>query len=385
MDDNLIKINRWLYPFAWLYGIGVGIRNLLFEWGILSSKSFDIPIISIGNITVGGTGKTPHTEYLIRLLQDKYKVAVLSRGYKRKSKGFVLASPTTPMTKIGDEPYQMMKKFPSIYMAVDENRCHGVEQLNQTAPDTDVILLDDAYQHRYIKPGISILLIDYHRLINEDALLPAGRLREPKSEKSRANIVIVTKCPKNLKPMDFRVLIKYMDLYPYQTLYFSTLKYGALTPVFAHVPKRDLDSIEKDEKILLLTGIASSQQLLDDLSAYSSQITSLNFADHHQFTKKEVQHIQQLFDTFKGHKRLLITTEKDATRLLDMPLDEEIKKHIYALPVEIEFLLGQKELFNQSIINYVRANSRNGILHKRKDAHTAGNGHHIRDRIGEPR
>lgn len=372
MDNDSIKINRWLYPLSFLYGIGVGIRNQLFDWGILASKSFDIPVISIGNIAVGGTGKTPHTEYLIKLLQKDYKVAVLSRGYKRKSKGFILADEATSMKKIGDEPYQMKKKFPSIYMAVDKNRCHGIEQLcnEKIALQTDVILLDDAYQHRYVKPGINILLTDYRRPLNEDALLPAGRLREPERGKNRAHIVIVTKCPRDLKPMDFRVIIKYMDLYPYQKLYFSTLKYGSLTPVFSDAPQRELESLEKEEKILLLTGIASPQQLLDDLSAYSSQITSLNFADHHQFTEKDVRYIQQTFNSLgEGSKRILITTEKDATRLLNLPLSEEIKKHIYALPVEIEFLLGQGEQFNQNIINYVRTNSRNSILLKKENAH----------------
>lgn len=371
MNNDSIKINRWLYPFSFLFGIGVSIRNQLFDWGLLTSRSFDIPVISIGNIAVGGTGKTPHTEYLIKLLQKEYKVAVLSRGYKRKSKGFILATKTTPMEKIGDEPFQMKEKFPSIYMAVDENRCHGIEQLTneKIAPQTDVILLDDAYQHRYVKPGINILLTDYHRPINEDALLPAGRLREPESGKNRANIVIVTKCPRDLKPMDFRVIIKYMDLYPYQKLYFSTLKYGALTSVFSRAPQRELKSIEKDEKIVLITGIATPQQLLNDLSEYSSQITSLHFGDHHQFTEKDIRHIQQTFDSLKGSKRTLITTEKDATRLINLSLSEDIKDHLYALPVEIEFLLGQEEQFNQNILSYVRTNSRNSILLKREDAH----------------
>ena len=175
----MIRINQWLRPVAWLYGIGVRIRNWLFDVNILKSKSYDIPIIAVGNITVGGTGKTPHTEYLIRLLQERFQVAVLSRGYKRKSKGFVLAQTETPMQAIGDEPYQMRLKFPQIYVAVDKDRRHGIEQLcdNRVAPGTEVILLDDAFQHRYVKPGLSILLVDYHRLICDDALLPAGRLR----------------------------------------------------------------------------------------------------------------------------------------------------------------------------------------------------------------
>ena len=174
MEGNLIKINKWLYPVSWIYGTGVWLRNKLFDWGIYKERKFDVPIISVGNITVGGTGKTPHTEYLIRLLQKDYKVAVLSRGYKRKSKGFVLARPDTSVQMIGDEPFQMKQKFPDIYMAVDRNRCHGIEQLcnSHIAPGTEVIILDDAFQHRYVKPGINILLVDYHRLICEDTLLP---------------------------------------------------------------------------------------------------------------------------------------------------------------------------------------------------------------------
>ncbi|MBQ8607587.1 MAG: tetraacyldisaccharide 4'-kinase, partial [Bacteroidaceae bacterium] len=181
MEGDFIKINKWLYPLSALYGIGVGLRNQLFDWNILPSRSFDIPVISIGNITVGGTGKTPHTEYLINLLKKEWKVAVLSRGYKRKSHGFQLASPDTPMQMIGDEPFQMKQKFPDIYVAVDANRCRGIDNLckEEIAPGTEVVLLDDAYQHRYVNPGINILLVDYHRLICYDTLLPAGRLREP--------------------------------------------------------------------------------------------------------------------------------------------------------------------------------------------------------------
>ena len=183
-----------LYPFSWLYGLGAGIRNKMFDWGFLKSQSFNLPIISIGNLSVGGTGKTPHTEYLIRLLQPLGKVAVLSRGYKRCTKGLVLSTPHSTMPELGDEPYQMKQNFPDIMMAVDANRCHGVQEiLKAETPLT--ILLDDAYQHRYIQPGVNILLMDYHRLIYFDKLLPAGRLREPRSGINRADIIIVTKCP----------------------------------------------------------------------------------------------------------------------------------------------------------------------------------------------
>ena len=180
MEGDLIKINEWLLPVAWLYGIGVRIRNELFEMGILKSKSYDIPVISVGNITVGGTGKTPHTEYLIRLLRKKHKVAVLSRGYKRKSKGFILATSETSMPAIGDEPYQMKQKFPNIAVAVDKNRCNGIEQIcnNKKTKYTDVILLDDAYQHRKVKAGFYILLTAYDDLFCDDYILPFGNLRE---------------------------------------------------------------------------------------------------------------------------------------------------------------------------------------------------------------
>lgn len=234
MEGDFIKINEWLLPLSWLYGIGVGIRNSLFDLGILKSRSFDVPVISVGNITVGGSGKTPHVEYLIELLRKHAKVAVLSRGYKRKSKGYVLSAPDTIMQDIGDEPYQMHKKYNDIYVAVDKDRCHGIERLttDDETKDTDVILLDDAYQHRYVKPGINILLVDYHRLIIYDKLLPAGRLREPKEGKTRADIVIVTKCPKDLKPMSFRVLSRALNLFPYQQLYFTRLDYSDMRLLF---------------------------------------------------------------------------------------------------------------------------------------------------------
>ena len=191
MEGDFIKINEWMLPLSWIYGMGVGLRNQLFDLGVLKSKAYDIPVISVGNITVGGTGKTPHVEYLARLLKDKVKVAVLSRGYKRKTRGYVLADGDTKMRDIGDEPYQMHLKYKDIYVAVDKCRRRGIERLtsDKATSDTDVILLDDAYQHRYVKPGINILLVDYHRLIVYDKLLPAGRLREPKEGKARADIV----------------------------------------------------------------------------------------------------------------------------------------------------------------------------------------------------
>lgn len=376
MEGDFIKISEWMLPLSWLYGLGVRLRNQLFELGILKSRSFDIPVISVGNITVGGSGKTPHVEYLIRLLKDKGKVAVLSRGYKRKSKGYVLASSDTEMREIGDEPYQMKQKFKDIYVAVDKNRCHGIDRItgDENTKDTDVILLDDAFQHRYVKPGINILLVDYHRLIIYDKLLPAGRLREPLSGKARADIVIITKCPKDLKPMEYRVIIKAMNLYPYQQLYFSTLEYENLKPVFVNCGEKTLESIKANkENVLLLTGIASPKQMIYDLEPYTDSIVPLSFGDHHQFTDKDIERINKTFEKMPSPK-IIITTEKDNSRLACMDgFSEEVRQNIYMLPVRIKFMLDQENAFNDKIIGYVRKNSRNSILAKAKDDNKSQN------------
>ncbi len=381
MEGDLIKINDWLRPLSWLYGIGVGLRNHLFDLGVLPQREFSIPVIDVGNITVGGSGKTPHVEYLVRLLRDKMKVAVLSRGYKRKSRGYVLAGDDTPMQAIGDEPFQMKRKFPDVYVAVDKNRRQGIAHLTDDEPtrDVDVILLDDAYQHRYVKPGINILLVDYHRLIIYDKLLPAGRLREPMKGKNRADIVIVTKCPKDLKPMEFRVLTKALNLYPYQALFFTCIDYDDLLPVFAEA--KGLPSL-KATNVLLLTGIASPRQMELDLKDRCRSITPLAFGDHHQFTERDAARISEAFARLP-EPRAIITTEKDASRLQTTPaLTSEVRRALYALPIRIRFMLDQEEIFNHKIISYVRKNSRNSILAKRKDDGKSKDGHHPGNRPG---
>ena len=365
MRKDLKQHTQWLYPASFLYGAGVWLRNKLFDWGIYKEHSFDLPVICIGNITVGGTGKTPHTEYLIRLLQKTYQVAVLSRGYKRKSKGFVLAEPDTPVHEIGDEPFQMKQKYPRIHMAVDANRCNGIEQLCKAGvtPATEVVLLDDAFQHRYVKAGMNILLVDYNRMITEDSLLPAGRMREPLSAKDRAQIIIITKCPKDMKPMEYRVLTKEMDLYPYQQLFFTTLNYGKLRPLFNGGKEYPLQSIHPAVNILLVSGIASPQKLEADLRDLHLQIHPLAFGDHHDFTEEDMLTIERQFNQLPEGKRMMITTEKDAVRMASHPhLPETVKPYIYVLPIEIDFLQDQQELFNQNILDYVRKNSRNSSL-----------------------
>ena len=379
-EGDLIKINDWLLPFSWIYGSIVRFRNWLFDMGLKKSKSFSIPIISVGNITVGGSGKTPHVEYLIRLLHDKAKIAVLSRGYKRKSHGYVLAEESTTMPEIGDEPFQMHQKFSDIYVAVDAKRARGIENLqnDEATKDVDVVLLDDAFQHRYVKPGINILLVDYHRLIIYDKMLPAGRLREPLSGKNRADIVIITKCPKDLKPMEFRVLTKAMDLYPFQKLYFTSIDYDTPKGVFEE-KQIELDKLQ-DYHVLLLTGIASPKQMEHDLKPMTKDITNLSFGDHHSFKGKDIDRINDAFESMP-EPRIIITTEKDAVRLRETEgLYEKVKSNMYELPIKVSFMIDQQDNFNEKIISYVRKNSRNSILAKRKDDNKSKDSYHSGNR-----
>ena len=377
-----------LFPISWIYGIIVWFRNMLFNTNILSSKSFDIPIISIGNITVGGTGKTPHTEYLVRLLNQKYQVAVLSRGYKRKNKGFFLANSQSQVAEVGDEPLQMKRKFPELIVAVDESRIDGIQKLMDEKKNKfiDVILLDDAFQHRYVIPSINILLIDYNRMLYEDTLLPAGNLREPAGQMERADIVIISKCPKALKPIEIRLLSKRLNLFPFQSLYFTTMQYGSLktlTPLTSELniqtaqhkantrkvgnvkddKYRDdltMDQI-KNEKIpvLIIAGVASPQSLIDYVRIYCPDAQSILFSDHHEFSKKDAHKIGLAFEKIKASEGIIISTEKDVMRIQNNPFMEMFISSIYYLEVQVHFLEGQGLSFDQKILEYVRINRRN--------------------------
>lgn len=384
MEGDHIKTYEVLTPLSWIYGFGVWIRNLMFDTGLLRSHSFDVPIISIGNITVGGTGKTPHTEYLIKLLHRNNQISILSRGYKRKSRGFRLATSETQMSEIGDEPYQMKRKFPFIHMAVDKDRCHGIKQLikPEVNPTTDVIILDDAYQHRYVSPGINILLMDYHRLIYYDKLMPAGRLREPQSSKNRADIVIITKCPLYITPMDQRGIERSLNLQPWQRLFFSTFRYGDLEQITNRQKTKPLGSLTKySGKILLVSGIASPVQLEYDLEKMA-KIESIRFSDHHNFTKRDLRQIENRYNALAdgdGISPIIITTEKDATRLCNVfsspnvgnLVSQSVIDNMYVLPIEVSFMNDKEEDFNQIITGYVQKNSRNSTLHTGKNAHKA--------------
>ena len=359
MSGN-IKINKWLYPLAWIYGLIVTFRNKLFDWGVFSSKTFPVPVISIGNITVGGTGKTPHTEYLIDLLSKKYRVAVLSRGYKRKTRGFVLADCNSSSAQIGDEPLQMFRKFPSITVAVDANRRRGIRDLLALPENLkpDVILLDDAFQHRYVKPSLSILLTDCNRPFYDDYLLPAGRLREKPDNYKRADIIIYTKCSENFTSDDCQTLTEKINLLPHQQLFFSSYIYKNLKPVFPDI------NLSKEEilaqlnienyEFLLIVGLANPSVMIEYVKKQTTDLQIIIYPDHHEFTQKDIQAMMNFIKATTGKNKLIITSEKDTMRLTNNPfVPEEIKAFFYYLPIEVVIRFDE-EIFKQKIENHVR-------------------------------
>jgi tetraacyldisaccharide 4'-kinase len=348
------------------YGIVSAIRNELFDLKILPSREFDLPIISIGNITVGGTGKTPHTEYIAQLLKSGFKVAILSRGYKRKTRGFFIVESTSKVKQVGDEPLQIKLKFNSVTVAVDASRVRGIEKLLALPEKPNVILLDDAFQHRYVTPGMNILLIDYNRLITKDSLLPYGRLRESASNKSRATIMIVTKCPAELKPIDERIITKELEVRPYQNLYFSTLEYGSLLPVFPEDITLKSVVLVEGITVLLVTGIANPSPLNEYLRHGSHDIHEMNFPDHHQYISKDLDRINVKFDSLPTVKKIIITTEKDMVRFRDLDtVPENIRKNMYYIPLKISFLNNAGKEFDRKILNYVKENKSNFDIYSR--------------------
>lgn len=358
MEGDYIKINPWLKPLSWLYGIGVWVRGFLFDNRIIKSKEYPFPVIGVGNITVGGSGKTPHVEYLVKILHETLQIAVLSRGYKRKSKGFVLAKENTKMTEIGDEPFQMHRKFPDIHVAVDANRCRGIETImsGEETHDTDIIILDDAYQHRYVTPGLNILLVDYHRLISNDALLPAGRLREPASAKCRADIVIMTKCPTDMKPMDYRILQRAMSLMPFQKMFYTTMVQKPLIPLFPQEAPEIRDESHLPT-VLLITGIASPEHMIADFEGKCEKLIPMRFPDHHPFSASDVEAINLQYRMIKK-PAIIVTTEKDGIRLSEAQgLTKAVRQAIYVQPIEVRFIQDE-EIFIDTIEKYVHKSNR---------------------------
>ncbi len=332
-----------LFPFAILYGFITLFRNFLFDKGILKSHSFDLPVIAVGNLSVGGTGKTPQIEYLIRLLSQKYKLATLSRGYKRKSEGFVLANSSTQISEIGDEPFQFHQKFKNIAVAVDANRKNGIEQLQQIV-NPEIILLDDAFQHRKVKAGFYILLTAYNDLYANDFLLPTGNLRESRIGAERATVVVVTKCPKNLSEKERNAIERKLQLDTSQKLFFTTVIYDNF--VFSENSQIEVEEINLKPKIVV-SGIAKPKPFYEFLGANNDEIIS--FPDHHDFSEKDIQSIENKLDN-----KILVTTEKDFVRLKGKISAEKL----FYLPIKIEFLFNGEQ-FDKTIENYVRKSTRN--------------------------
>ncbi|KQO20363.1 tetraacyldisaccharide 4'-kinase [Flavobacterium sp. Leaf82] len=336
---NLLR--KILFPFAILYGFITSVRNFLFDKGILKSTSFDIPVIAVGNLSVGGTGKTPQIEYLIRLLSDRYSVATLSRGYKRKSEGFVLASETSNAEILGDEPFQFYQKFPNIQVAVDANRTNGIIQLLSQNEKPQVILLDDAYQHRKVKAGFYILLSSYDDLYADDFMLPTGNLRESRTGANRANIIIVTKCPKDLSDETQAQIRLKLKLTCSQQIYFTFIDYDDF--IYGENEKIGVNQIKAESK-LLLAGIAKPTPFFDYLKNESDEC--LTFPDHHNFSDTDLESIQN-----KAQNKRIITTEKDYVRLKD----SELTSQLYYLPIKSTFI-NHHQNFDATILEYVKNN-----------------------------
>ena len=334
-------LRKILFPFAILYGFITSFRNFLFDKGILKSYSFDLPIIAVGNLSVGGTGKTPQIEYLIRLLSPTNKIATLSRGYKRKSEGFVLADATSNAENLGDEPFQFYQKFPNILVAVDANRKNGIEQLMKISKP-HIILLDDAFQHRKVKAGFYILLTAYNDLYADDFILPTGNLRESRSGAERADIVVVTKCPADLSEKEKNVIERKLQLESKQQLFFTSIAYDEF--IFSEEKQLLVSEIKNSEKVLL-AGIAKPEPFFDYLK--NENDTILTYPDHHHFSEKDILEIKE-----KAKGKIIITTEKDFVRLKGNIPSEQL----FYLPIKSEFLQNQ-EIFNQTILSYVENNS----------------------------
>lgn len=347
MKNRTVKdkvLSAILTPISWVYAGVMWIRNKLFDTGVFHEESFDIPVISVGNITVGGTGKTPHVEYLVSCLSSVYNIAVLSRGYKRKTKGYIEANAKSTPDQIGDEPMQIFQKYGSrIKVAVCENRRKGIRELMRTNPDLEMVILDDAFQHRWVKPRVSILLMDYNRPIYNDHILPLGRLRESTHSVNRADMVIVTKCPTNMTPLQYRLVSKELDLMSYQKLYFSHYSYGGLLPVFPdnapyHV---SIGQLTENDAALLVTGVAHPRYFVRHFKQYPFKIKVDHFPDHHDFSRQDIDEIRQKFNQLKGDRKVIITTEKDAVRLSCNPyVPRDLKPYFFYLPIGVEMDYG---------------------------------------------
>lgn len=352
----MIKYLRLLlFPFSILYGMVIIFRNKLYDLGLFKSTKFDLPVICVGNLVVGGSGKSPVTEYLVRLLEGR-KIAILSRGYGRQTKGFIIADQTATAQTVGDEPMQFFNKFPHITVAVCEDRVKGIHLLKD---NHDLILLDDAYQHRAVQPGFSVLLFEYQKLLSSQFLLPAGNLREPFYGYKRADVLMVTKGPEHLTTEDRLKCTDKFKPQPHQEISFSFIRYRNLKHLFAN-EMRTCDTITGDVSVFLLTGIANPLPLLNHLKSYTSAIHHHDYPDHHRFTTSNIENLVNAFNSAPAKEKIILTTEKDAQRLLDITFKELLLNlPIFYLSIEIDLQKEDKATFDQKILNYVSGTTRN--------------------------
>jgi tetraacyldisaccharide 4'-kinase len=357
-----------LFPISILYGCVAFLRNKLYDLGVIPATEFQIPTISVGNLTVGGTGKSPHIEYLIRLLKTEFYCATLSRGYGRKTSGYVLSDTQSTAKEIGDEPLQFKKKFSGLRVAVDGDRVRGIHNLLKEFPSLQTILLDDAFQHRAVKPGLSIVLTDFSKLFLNDYVVPTGSLREFKSGIQRADIIIVTKCPTILLPIERKRLLNEISPLPHQHVYFSYIKYGDFIPVLGEGvnPLSKEFYFERNFSIALLTGIANTKPLEYYLKDKVKNIIPIKYQDHHHFTKADIGTIQNIFNNIASANKIILTTEKDAMRLKSPEYADAIKNiPLFYIPIEIEFHNKDKEEFNEQILHYVRTNQKHSSVYSK--------------------
>lgn len=341
---------KLLYPFSIIYHGITACRNYLYDSKKIKSASFSIPVINVGNLSTGGTGKTPHIEYLINLLQNTYEIATLSRGYKRKSKGFVLAVQASTAQDIGDEPLQFYQKFPSIKVAVCEARILGIPHLVHLFPSLQVILLDDAYQHRSVSPGMNILITDFKEPYFRDCLLPAGNLRESSKGAERADIIIVSKCPKDITPITMQEYINAIRPANHQQVFFSGIKYGFLKDFYT---KTTTLSLENSHEVLLLTGIGKPQFMKQYVEKQVYNVQHLSYPDHHLYTEEDLKNIKQRFEQMHSTTKIILTTEKDASRLaMYQETLAAWQLPIYTLPIEVYFIDNGTD-FDTSILQYI--------------------------------
>lgn len=354
----MIKFRKLLLlPFGWVFGLLMWFRNLLYDWHILPSRKFSIPVISVGNLSVGGTGKTPHVEYLVRLLIYKSQIATLSRGYRRKTRGYLEASLLSTAYDVGDEPLQYINKFRNLLVAVDENRVHGIQKIQKQHPNINLIILDDAFQHRRVRPGLNILLTDFHHLYPDDFIVPAGTLREFRAGASRADMIVVTKTDEVLSPILARMIIEKMKPKPWQKVFFSKIEYGPMIPVPG---LKSPPPVQKIHSILLVAGIANPYPLVNHLKNLCFDLETMIFPDHHVFTQANIRQIVTRFSDMYSKNKILVTTEKDAMRLCKPVLAVEIENlPFFYIPISIRFHTFGDQNFDQTIIDYVNRNSPN--------------------------